>query len=187
VLTYLTNDARIPRDQRGHLRTINESGEHLLTLINEILDITKIETGRSSLTAQNFDLWELLDGIEQLIRVRTRQKGLELRVMVDRRVPRHVHGDAQKLRQVLLNLLGNAVKYTEVGHAPLDVTCVEQAGSCNRICFVVSDSGIGIAHAEQARIFEPRTSRGARQGPRAVGVGAGPASRPSARSRGSSG
>src|SRR5262249_40202817 len=126
------------------------SGDTLLSLIEEILDFSKIEAGRLDLDARPFDLHALVEETVELIAPRAQQKNLEFASYVEDAVPRHVLGDAARLRQVLLNLAGNAIKFTEAGGASIPV---EPGSGPHEIIIAVRDTGIGIAPDQQSRIF----------------------------------
>jgi len=146
----LERDGRIPDDLRRNICTINKSGQHLLALINDVLEISRIEAGHSQLTLAPFDLSATLITIKEMIQVRTEAKSLAFIMQCPTDLPAYVQGDAHRLRQVLLNLLGNAVKYTEQGEVRLSVAVQPN----QNIRFEVSDTGHGIAMAEQERIFQ---------------------------------
>jgi signal transduction histidine kinase/CheY-like chemotaxis protein len=147
----LRREGGLESSQRHAVETIESSGNHLLGLINDILDLSKIEAGRMELRAVDFDLWNLLDEIEALFRSRCAEKGLQWRLQAKLPArPVGIHGDAGKLRQVLINLLGNAIKFTDHGQVGLMVRAVDD----EHYEFEVSDSGPGIDPAAQARIFE---------------------------------
>jgi signal transduction histidine kinase/ActR/RegA family two-component response regulator len=141
-------------EQREYVDGIRSSGEALLTLINDILDFSKIEAGRLELESRPFDLRGAVEKAVALFTARAREKGLRLVVTVDPRVPVAIAGDSGRLRQVLINLLGNAVKFTEQGEVALSVTCCDAPGNWRRISFVVRDTGPGIAPEHQQRIFD---------------------------------
>jgi signal transduction histidine kinase len=158
--------AQIARDegltplQRQNLETINRSGEHLLGLINDILEMSKVEAVQGQLRKRSFDLRRVAQGLGEMFFVSARQKGLELKVQVAENVPHYIYCDEGKLRQVLINLLGNAFKFTRSGSVVLRVearpaTSQELGPGQLRLAFSVSDTGLGIAPADQARIFEP--------------------------------
>jgi len=150
-----TGRARLTAEQAENLATIHRSGEHLLGLINDVLEISKIESGRATCQPTDCDLHALLDELRQLLRERATRKKLSLQVhWAD--APRHVRADATKLRQVLINLVGNAVKFTQQGSVLLTVDTLraEQGGHC-RLRFAVTDTGPGIAAVEQAKLFQP--------------------------------
>ncbi|HEY0157068.1 MAG TPA: ATP-binding protein [Thermoanaerobaculia bacterium] len=136
-------------EDRGRLAIIRRSGEHLLGLINDVLSISKIEAGKLSLEQKPFDLRELLRAVTAMIRVRAENVGLELVTEIDPDIPAAVSGDAGKLRQVLLNLLGNAVKFTERGRVTL-----RASWSDGRARFEVEDTGEGMTPEETATLFE---------------------------------
>jgi two-component system sensor histidine kinase/response regulator len=139
---------RGPED-REHLATITRSGEHLLDLINDVLSIAKIEAGKLTLAEQVFDLRRLLVGTEEMIRVRADEKGLRLVFDLAPDLPRAVLGDEGKLRQVLVNLLGNAVKFTDRGQVVLRASWRD-----GTTAFEVEDTGQGISEEEIGQIFE---------------------------------
>jgi len=139
----------------GNLEIINRSGNHLLALINDILDMSKIEAGHTKLNMAAFDLLELVRGIEAMFRLRAEAKALSFAVLVAPGCSRYLESDEGKICQVLINLLGNAVKFTESGSITLRVA-VEQAS--NGPCWLsaqVDDSGVGISVEEQSVLFRP--------------------------------
>jgi signal transduction histidine kinase/ligand-binding sensor domain-containing protein/CheY-like chemotaxis protein len=155
-------------EQRDQLDIINRSGEHLLTLINNVLDVAKIEAGKQELTIAPCDLNALVRDVVEMMRVRAQTRNLELFCVPSPDFPRHVHADAPKLRQVLINLLGNAIKFTAEGKVALrlNATAPDDAGRL-RLRFDVEDTGVGIPAEDHARIFEPFVQvgeTGARQG-----------------------
>jgi len=149
--------------QREYLELINRSGEHLLTLINNVLEISKIEAGRVELEETSFDLRQLICVLRSLIHVQAMEKDLSFTVELAPDLPHAVTADAGKLRQVLLNLLGNAVKYTSHGHVVLraSVLAWELPGHA-RLRFEVEDSGVGIRPEDCSRLFVPFTQLGNR-------------------------
>ncbi|MGC9400091.1 MAG: GAF domain-containing protein [Anaerolineae bacterium] len=146
----MLSDPNLTPVQRENLEIIDRSGTHLLTLINDVLEMSKIEAGRTTLLEQNFDLHRMLDDLEAMFRLRAEERGLTLTVERTRAVPRYVRTDENKLRQVLINLLSNAVKFTEEGEVTLRV-----AHAGKQLCFEVEDTGPGIAAEELERLFEP--------------------------------
>jgi signal transduction histidine kinase/ligand-binding sensor domain-containing protein/DNA-binding response OmpR family regulator len=149
----LQRDRDLANDQRSAIDTIERSGSHLLALINEILDLSKIESGRMDLTLADFSLVELIQGLSVMFELRCRQNGLNWRIEGPIASFHPVRGDEGKLRQVLINLLGNAVKFTDSGEVKLRVK--RQAG--DSYLFEVVDTGPGIPEGVQERIFEPFT------------------------------
>jgi PAS domain S-box-containing protein len=152
VLGYtqlLETDPELPDKYRHPLKAIRVAGNHLISLIDEILDLSKIEAGAMELNLCDFDLGELTEDISEMFRMRCEQKGLVWKA--DTRIgKRAVRGDDRKLRQVLINLLGNAVKFTDHGRISLKV---EQSGQ--RYAFSIEDTGPGISAEARERIFEP--------------------------------
>lgn len=151
----LKRDTALSAPQRQKLNIIEESGHHLLTLISDLLDLAKIEAGIVNLHQTPLHLASFLQGIMAIVQVRAEEKGLICRLETDG-LPTAVTADEQRLRQVLINLLGNAIKFTRHGSVCLRVTPVEAADTavpCYQ--FAVSDTGIGIAAADLEAIFEP--------------------------------
>jgi CheY-like chemotaxis protein len=162
----LARDARMPEDQRRNLQTIDRSGQHLLALINDVLEISRIESGRLEAQVEAIDLIPLLTPLGEVMALHARQKGLELRVELAPDLPRYVSTDAGKLRQILFNLLSNAVKYTERGTVTLSAGKAEGAAGRATLRFAVADTGVGMAAEDLRRICEPfyQTEYGARRG-----------------------
>ena len=151
-------------EQTTYAKAVKTSGETLLSLIEEILDFSKIEAGRLDLDARPFDLHALVEETVELLAPRAQAKGLEIASYVDERLPARVIGDAARLRQVLLNLAGNAIKFTDSGGVAHRRS--SPAAGPDEIVFKVRDTGIGIAPEEQDRIFlefEQADSGAARQ------------------------
>jgi signal transduction histidine kinase/CheY-like chemotaxis protein/HAMP domain-containing protein len=141
-------DGRSAEDQ-DQLGRILAAGEHLLTLINDVLSLSKIESGGLELRVSSFPTAALLEGVLDMQRIRAEAKGLELRLEVDASLPAHLEGDAAKLRQVLVNLLGNAVKFTQRGSVTL------RAGyTAGQATFAVEDTGPGISEEDQRQLFQ---------------------------------
>jgi signal transduction histidine kinase len=151
----LARDPRLDAEQIERLEMITRSGEHLLTLINDLLDLAKIEAGRLELQASLIDLPSLLKHVADLGSVRAAQAGLSFNYSVASHLPTQVQGDERALRQILLNLLGNAVKFTRNGGVRFEVAAPELAGGRCRLRFSVQDTGPGIAPEDLQRIFEP--------------------------------
>jgi signal transduction histidine kinase len=149
-MTALLMDTTLTPEQATYTKAVETSGGTLLSLIEEILDFSKIEAGRLDLEAMEFDLPALIEETIELIAARAHAKNLEIASYVEDNLPRRVVGDATRLRQALLNLAGNAIKFTESGGVAL---IVEPAAAPDEIRFLVRDSGIGIAPQEQDRIF----------------------------------
>jgi PAS domain S-box-containing protein len=148
---------------RDYLATINRSGEHLLDLINDVLEMSKIEAGKLSFNASDFDLFDLLNSLEEMFYLKAQSKGLQLIVETSPDLPQFIQTDEGKLRQVLVNLLGNAIKFTQVGRVTLRVS-VENSTEPNQpfplsaepiLLFEVRDTGSGIDPEEVPTLFEP--------------------------------
>ncbi len=144
-------DRELSERNRERLRVVQASGEHLLRMINEVLDLSKIEAGRMELRPAPFHLPQLLEDVVAVARPRAEEKGLDLRLEAAPALPDLVLGDAQKLRQILENLIGNALKFTVSGSVVLAVP--PPVG--DRWTFHVTDTGVGISPADQVRLFQP--------------------------------
>ncbi|MDT9295439.1 MAG: ATP-binding protein [Arthrospira platensis PCC 7345] len=164
-----------PNNFRDHLYIIQRSGEHLLQLINDVLDMSKIEAGQISLNQNNFDLWSLLDSLEEMFSIRAASEGLKLIFVRSPNLPRYINTDERKLRQVLINLIGNAVKFTENGSVTLHSQVIDPPNQIDNpqpppmvLQFTVEDTGPGIAPADIDQLFEPflqtKTGRKYQQG-----------------------
>ncbi len=154
-MTGLLLDTRLSPEQRGYAETVRSSGEALLTLINDILDFSKIEAGRMEIEVIDLDLHVAIEEAVTLLAERAHAKHLELACLVQHDVPRALRGDPGRLRQVLVNLLGNAIKFTVSGEVILRARLVETADSGVLVRFEVTDSGIGMTPEVAARLFRP--------------------------------
>ena len=152
-MASLLADTELDQDQRHFVDSIRESANALLGIINDILDFSKIEAGKIQIEVVDFDLRLDIEGIVSLFSEVAESKNLELTYIIDAEVPNLLHADSSRLRQVLINLLGNAVKFTTAGEVALAVTCPEQTASEARLHFEVRDTGIGISEDEQSRLF----------------------------------
>jgi signal transduction histidine kinase/DNA-binding response OmpR family regulator len=146
----LLGDTALTPEQTTYLKAVKTSGETLLSLIEEVLDFSKIEAGRLDLAVRPFLLAAFVEEVVELLGPRAQEKGLEIGCYVDEHLPARVVGDAARLRQVLFNLAGNAIKFTEQGGVSI---VVEPAARPDMISIAVSDTGIGISLQDQARIF----------------------------------
>jgi PAS domain S-box-containing protein len=175
VLGYaqlLQRDSSLTERQRRGLRTIEASGNHLLSLINDILDFARIEAGRMELVPAPADLLACLGFVADMVRLRAEQKGLRFVLDAPAPQPASVLVDERRLRQVLLNLLSNSVKFTHAGGVTLRVRARSESGAAWALAFDVEDTGVGMTQAEVQRLFRPFEQAGsARQ--RAEGVGLG--------------
>ncbi|HND17798.1 MAG TPA: ATP-binding protein [Acidobacteriota bacterium] len=145
----MQRDQHLSTDQHENLDIIMRSGEHLLALINDVLSISKIESGRVTLNQQNFNLQKMLQGLEEMFRPRAESKNLRFCFNLDPQLPHHVLGDESKLRQILINLLGNAFKFTDYGSVELIVNWKK-----DRVEFQVCDTGQGISDEDLPEIFK---------------------------------
>jgi signal transduction histidine kinase/CheY-like chemotaxis protein len=154
----MNRETSLNKKQQERLEIINHSGEHLLSLINEILELAKIESGTMSLDYSDFDLYALLNLIEDMLAFKASSKGIELKIERDSNLTQYVYTDDKKLRQILINLLGNAIKFTDRGGVILRVGEKEIDDRQNldfiTLMFEIEDTGVGIATSEIDSIFE---------------------------------
>jgi signal transduction histidine kinase/DNA-binding response OmpR family regulator/HPt (histidine-containing phosphotransfer) domain-containing protein len=153
-MSELLLDTPLDHEQREYATTARASGEQLLTVINDILDISKIEAGHLELEERDFDLREVVETTSDVVAATAHGKGLELSVYLADDVPRAVRGDRGRVAQVLTNLLSNAVKFTPEGEVSVDVCCRSVDGDVVTVELTVADTGIGIAEKDLARLFE---------------------------------
>ncbi len=165
----MRKDPRIPEGQLQNLHIVNRSGEHLLRLINDILDMAKIESGKVQLENAPFDLGAMVRDVTDMMRIRAEEKDLHLLVDQSSPFPRYVVGDEARLRQILINLIGNAVKNTEQGGITLRLGTRKNEGSHLEI--EVEDSGVGITPEDQQRIFNPFVQLGEQADSKGTGLG----------------
>ncbi|MCP4190853.1 MAG: response regulator [Planctomycetaceae bacterium] len=153
-MTELVLDSKLTAQQREYLAIVLESGESLLTIINEILDFSKIEAGRLEIEQSPFEIHEMLGDTLKALTFRAHSKSLELVCQIDENVPDVMLGDPVRLRQILTNLIGNAIKFTEQGEVLVDVRQRNRTDDDTSIEFRVTDTGIGIPDAKQADVFD---------------------------------
>jgi two-component system, sensor histidine kinase and response regulator len=153
-MTDLVLDTGLSEEQREYINTVKSSAESLMTIINDILDFSKIEAGRLELDPVCFHLHDSLEETVRALAVRAHEKGLELVCEWKADVPAHVIGDPVRIRQVIVNLLGNAIKFTHAGEVALEVAVEERTEQRVDLHFVIRDTGIGIAPDKQKLIFD---------------------------------
>jgi signal transduction histidine kinase/DNA-binding response OmpR family regulator len=153
-MTGLLLDTRLDAEQQDFANTVRTCSESLLSLINDVLDFSKIEAGKLELEIIDFDLQTTLDEVGDILAMRAAEKGLELIHFVPSDVPRRLRGDPGRLRQVLINLANNAVKFTERGEVVLRVAVLEEQGAQVLLRFEVRDTGIGIPPERMDRLFQ---------------------------------
>ncbi len=153
-MTGLLLDTTLDGEQREYAEAVRASGEALLTIINDILDFSKIEAGKLDLEIIDFDLRTVVEEVAELMALSAQKKGLEICCLVHSDVPRSVAGDPGRLRQILTNLAGNAVKFTERGEVVIRCQVAGQGAEGTTVRFEVSDTGIGIPSETQSRLFQ---------------------------------
>ena len=154
-MSRLLLDTEIPTESRRYVDIIRSSGEMLLTLVNEILDLSKIEAKKLELDISDFDLNSAVDDTMDMLTVKASEKGLELNSLIDPDVPCLIRGDPTRVRQILSNLAGNAVKFTESGEVFLHVSLESESDADATMLFTISDTGIGIPEDQIGRLFSP--------------------------------
>ncbi len=152
-MSSLLLDTKLDNEQRDYADTVKFSADSLLQLINDILDLSKIEAGKLELEAIDFDLHAILNGVPELFLFVQSQKEVEIRKNFSPNLPKYLVGDPGKLRQILTNIIGNALKFTSHGFVELSVSTLEKSEGSYRILFEVTDSGIGIPEESKHKIF----------------------------------
>ncbi|MFM2230606.1 MAG: Sensor histidine kinase RcsC [Bacteroidota bacterium] len=152
--TDLLKSTNLEHIQRSYMNTINESAQSLLDIVNDILDFSKIESGKLELDIRRYDLKDILGQVVELVKYDTNRKNLKLELAIRKDVPKYIWTDIIRMKQILINLLGNAVKFTEEGKINLSVSNLEFIGDTQcRLRFMVKDTGIGISKEFQEQIF----------------------------------
>lgn len=155
-MVRLLINSHLTKEQKEYAQTIQDSSDAMLALLNDILDFEKIEQGKMAFEKISFDLHRLVNGVGSLMKGHAAQKNIELNIKIGKDVPKYVYGDPTRLRQVLLNLAGNAVKFTSVGHVTLKVEAIKEImDGHSEIYFGISDSGVGISKEAQQNLFSP--------------------------------
>jgi signal transduction histidine kinase/CheY-like chemotaxis protein len=153
-MTELVLDTNLTSEQRDYLNTVKSSADSMLSVINDILDFSKIEAGRLELDPVSFNIRDLVEETVRALALRAHEKGLEVICDVLPEVPEYVVGDVTRIRQVMVNLIGNAVKFTQQGEVELEVTLQSQSADRLHLQFLVRDTGIGIPQDKQKMIFD---------------------------------
>ena len=153
-LIELLLKTQLTTQQRDYLANISSSGSYLLGIINDILDFSKIEAGEMGLKTVTFSLPDILEKLLSIFYIETAEKGLEMSLMLDQNVPWKLVGDPMRLRQILTNLINNAIKSTDRGVIVISVSLVMQSSDCVRLRFGVTDTGIGISRGRISKLFE---------------------------------
>jgi len=172
-MSNLLLDTPLNPQQRDFTETIRNGAESLLTVLNDILDFSKMEAGRLRFETNDFDLRDTVDGTVELLAARAAAKHLHLSALLPPDIPTDLRGDAGRLRQVLLNLLGNAIKFTEHGDVALQISLENSTPETLLLRFEISDTGIGIPLEAQARLFQPFTQAESSTNRRYGGTGLG--------------
>jgi len=152
-MSELLLDTTLTAEQRHQTQVILDSSRSLLTLLNDILDLSKTESGKLELSPHDFDLYDLLDGIMDTLTIPAGSKRLELGVIPDGPLPRRLHGDPVRLRQVLMNLAGNAVKFTDAGKVTIGLRALADGPDGVTLRFAINDTGPGIRDEDRGRLF----------------------------------
>ncbi len=156
-ITQLLERTTLSPDQKRYLKMISSSGKSLLDILNDILDFSKIEAGRMELEPITFKLDDLLHSLATIMSINAGDKNLELAIGVEPDVPQILIGDAHRLQQVLVNLVTNAIKFTQQGEVSVLVKCIARQPGVATLCFSVRDTGIGMTQLQQDRLFSPIT------------------------------
>ncbi|CAN5878593.1 hypothetical protein BH11PSE12_BH11PSE12_24860 [soil metagenome] len=172
-ISLLLSRTELSAEQRRYLEMIRTSGQSLLSILNDILDFSKIEAGRLELVSQPFFLNDILGELANIMSVNVGEKSLELAIGIESDVPGELIGDALRLQQVLVNLVGNAIKFTETGEVSVLVNQLSRSGDEVQIQFVIRDTGIGMSAAQVDKLFSPFSQADASTTRRFGGTGLG--------------
>jgi CheY-like chemotaxis protein len=172
-MSYLALQGPLEPRQHRYVETVHRSAESLLAIINDILDFSKVEAGKLDMERIDFDLSDVIDHIASLIGMQAQDKGLQLLFHPSPTVPTHLIGDPTRLGQILLNLGGNAVKFTERGEIVVGIDLAERDETSALLRFEVRDSGIGMTLEQQKQLFQPFTQADASTSRRYGGTGLG--------------
>ncbi|HEY9609019.1 response regulator [Allocoleopsis sp.] len=153
-MTELLAKTDLNPEQVDFVQTLRVSAENLLTLLNDILDFSKLEASEMRLEMQEFELNRCIEDVADLLATAAQSKGLELAVLIDNNVPQQLIGDAHRLRQILMNLVGNAIKFTFAGEVVIQVSLEFETSTYSELRFSVTDTGMGIAPADQKKLFQ---------------------------------
>ncbi|MEH2448171.1 MAG: GAF domain-containing protein [Nostoc sp.] len=156
-MTGLMLDTPLDAEQRDFIETIRSSGGALLSLINEILDLSKLEAGEMALETLDFDLSACVEEVVELLAPSAHNKGLEIAAMIEHNVPSHFKGDSGRLRQILMNLISNAIKFTSAGEVLVQAELRSLSSTTATIHFAITDTGLGISAEDQRKLFTPFT------------------------------
>jgi two-component system sensor histidine kinase/response regulator len=172
-MTNLLFETELTEEQRDFAQTVQSSADSLLSIINDILDFTKIEAGQLEFEVLEMDLREIIESSIELLGEKARKKGVDLNLFIPADVPTRLQGDAGRIRQVLVNLVDNGLKFTEKGEVLVQVSCLEENDSDAVIRVEIRDTGIGVTSDVQKRLFEPFTQADASTTRRFGGTGLG--------------
>ena len=156
-LTHLVLENELPKLQREYIQKIDNSAQHLIQIVNDVLDISKIQSGEFTLEKKEFNLNDIFDYILNIISVQSRNNNIEINFHVDENVPSHVVGDSLRLGQVLINLLANAVKFTQDGEVKLEVKQISNFADATTLEFTIADTGIGMSPKQLENVFQSFT------------------------------
>ncbi len=160
-MTQLLLDKAPNPEQLRYLKAISQSADNLLIIINDILDIAKIEAGKMSIEKTNFSISEMLQGISEILQIKANEKGIKFNIEIEKQIPKNILGDPTRLQQIILNLAGNAVKFTEKGLVTIKVSKQKSDNNKVSIRFDIIDTGIGIPEEFRVNMFESFSQAGA--------------------------
>jgi PAS domain S-box-containing protein len=172
-MTDLLLDTKLNDEQKDFAKTIKRSSDNLLVIINDILDFSKIQAGKLTIEKIDFKLDEVVDNVRAIFKYRVQDKGLGLRFSIDENIPSVLNGDPYRLNQILVNLIGNSIKFTHEGFIDMKITIQKKTSNESFLNFVISDTGIGIEKDKIDRIFESFTQASAETSRKYGGTGLG--------------
>lgn len=172
-MASLLEQTELTTEQYECVNTIQTSAEHLLSIVNDVLDLSKIEANKLTIECENFDVHQLVNGLVMTMGSKAREKGLNLQVFINPTVPRFVVGDTLRIRQILMNFLSNSIKFTMNGHVIIRIVVIQMQNSTVSLRFSVEDSGIGMEPDKAAVIFDEYTDAHGMQSAQMGGTGLG--------------
>jgi len=172
-MASLLEQTELNHEQQECVSTIQHSAEHLLSIINDILDLSKIEANKLTIENESFDLIQLINSLVEMVGSKAKEKGLNIQIFMDENTPQYIITDAVRLRQILMNFLTNSIKFTMRGHVIIRIVTLQAKDSSSRLRFSVEDSGIGMSADKAAFIFDEYTDAHGAQSVQMGGTGLG--------------
>ncbi|PWI33957.1 histidine kinase [Vibrio albus] len=153
-MSHILLDDGLSDEQKQYISKINKAGKHLLSLINDVLDLSKLDSGKIEIESHSFELMSIVQDVRDIFEHKAKDKGLGCHAEIDENIPPVLIGDQLRIKQILLNYVSNAIKFTDSGTISLKISLLNKSESSVSLCFTVQDTGIGLSESEQDRIFD---------------------------------